>query len=192
MKLFKQNNELSSSPSAFNFRSVFSWRFLIRFTLLSLFWGLLTGWQRSSLGVGIVFIAMASLLSLYLAPQQQQQKRHQWLKNPFSILSFLSYFCVQSLRGGWSIAKLALNPKLKLSPGFIKYHTDLTNDSQVFTFMQVLSLLPGTVSARQSAQELTIHVIDLNTFNQAEIDDCQMRIKQLLGTSVQPLIDGEK
>ncbi|MBA6339935.1 Na+/H+ antiporter subunit E [Colwellia sp. MB02u-10] len=190
MKIIKQNNELSSSPSAFSFRSVLSWRFFIRFALFSLFWGLLTRWQQNSLGLGIVFITMASVLSLYLAPQQQ--KRHQWLKKPFSILSFLYYFYVQSLRGGWSIAKLALSPKLKLSPGFIKYHTDLANDSQVFTFMQVLSLLPGTVSARQNAQELTIHVLDMNTFNQAEIDDCQIRIKQLLGTSVQPLIDGEK
>ncbi|MBA6292729.1 Na+/H+ antiporter subunit E [Colwellia sp. MB3u-70] len=190
MKIIKQNNELSSSPSAFSFRSVLSWRFLIRFALFSLFWGLLTRWQQNSLGLGIVFIAMASVLSLYLAPQQK--KRHQWLKKPFNILSFLYYFYVQSLRGGWSIAKLALSPKLKLSPGFIKYHTDLANDSQVFTFMQVLSLLPGTVSARQNAQELTIHVLDMNTFNQAEIDDCQIRIKQLLDTSGQSLIDGEK
>jgi multicomponent Na+:H+ antiporter subunit E len=193
MKIIKQNNELSSSPSAFSFRSVFSWKFFIRFALFSLFWGLLNRWQQNSLGLGIVFIAIASVLSLYLAPQEEEQEqRHQWLKKPLSILSFLSYFYIQSLRGGCSIAKLALSPKLKLSPGFIKYHTNLANDSQVFTFMQVLSLLPGTVSARKDAQELTIHVLDMNTFNQAEIDDCQIRIKQLLGTSVEPLIDGEK
>lgn len=190
MKLIKQNNELSSSPSAFSFRSIISWRFLIRFALFSLFWGFLTRWQQNYLGLGITFIAMASMLSLYLAPQQQ--KRHQWLKKPFSILSFLYYFYVRSLRGGCSIDKLALSPKLKLSPSFIKYHTDLANDSQVFTFMQVLSLLPATLSARQNAQELTIHVLDMNTFNQVEIDDCQIRIKQLLDTSDQPLIDGEK
>jgi hypothetical protein len=52
--------------------------------------------------------------------------------------------------------------------------------------------LPTTLSARQNAQELTIHVLDMNTFNQVEIDDYQIRIKQLLDTSDQPLIDGEK
>jgi hypothetical protein len=71
MKLIKQNNELSSSPSAFSFRSIFSWRLLIRFALFSLFWGLITRWKQNYLDLGIAFIAMASMLSLYLTPQQK-------------------------------------------------------------------------------------------------------------------------
>jgi hypothetical protein len=58
--------------------------------------------------------------------------------------------------------------------------------------MQGLSLLPATLSAKENAQNLTIYVLDMNTFNQVEIDDCQRRIKQLLDTSGQPLIDGKK
>lgn len=160
--------------------------FLIRIILFSIFWILLVGGQLSSLGVGIVFIFIASFLSLYLAPEQR--KTIQWIRNPLGLLSFLLYFAVQSLRGGWDIAKLALTPRANISPGFIKYHTDLASDSQVFTFMQVLSLLPGTVSTKQSGRELTIHVLNMNTFNQAEIDDYQTRIKKLWGTQAQAIV----
>jgi multicomponent Na+:H+ antiporter subunit E len=131
---------------------------------------------------------MASALSFYLAPEQRQTQ--QWLSNPKKFLSFFCYFFVQSLRGGWDTAKLALISKSKLSPGVIRYRVDLINESQVFTFMQVLSLLPGTVSAQLNSRELTIHVLDLNSFNRGEIDECQARISQLVGSPVESSIDG--
>jgi multicomponent Na+:H+ antiporter subunit E len=162
-------------------------RFWVRFTLFSILWALLTGWQPSSWGVGVVFISMASALSLYLAPKQRQTE--QWLSYPMKLIPFLHYFLVQSLRGGWDTAKLALMPKSKLSPGFIRFHSDLANESQIFTFMQVLSLLPGTVSAEQNGRELTIHVLKLSSFNRAEIDDCQVRVSQLFASREQSLVD---
>ncbi len=187
MSRLNPKNEPPSSQRMFRFRWVISLAFLMRVISFSILWALLARWEKSSLGVGIVFISMASLLSLYLA--QEQQKTKQWLRSPLSLLSFLYYFCAQSLRGGWDIARLALTPKPNLSPGFIKYHTDLANESQVFTLMQVLSLLPGTVSAKQNCRELTIHVMNMNSFNLTEIDDCQMRIRTLLGTPIKAQVD---
>lgn len=176
MRKFTELNQSANPRTSWLVPSVDFW---IRVALFSGFWLLLTGWQPSSWGVGAVFVLMASLLSLYLTAKQRQTE--QWQINPTKCLSFLYYFFVQSLRGGWDIAKLALVPKSKLSPGVIIYHTDLVTESQIFTLMQVLSLLPGTVSANQSGCEITIHVLNLNTFNRAEIDDCQMRISELLG-----------
>jgi multicomponent Na+:H+ antiporter subunit E len=161
--------------------------FWIRLSLFSILWILLTGWQPSSWGIGAVFITMASLLSLYLAPKHRQTD--QWLTHPMKLIPFFYYFFVQSLRGGWDTAKLALIPRPKLSPGFIRFHTDLANESQVFAFMQVLSLLPGTVSAEQNGRKLTIHVLNLHTFNRAEIDDCQVRVSQLFASREQSLVD---
>ena len=162
--------------------------FWIRVILFSLFWVLLTGWQPGSWAIGAGFIFMASSLSLYLTARQRLTEK--WLINPTKFLSFLYYFFVQSLRGGWDIAKLALIPKSTLSSGMISYHTDLVTGSQIFTFMQVLSLLPGTVCAKHRGCEITIHVLNLNSFNRTEIDDCQVRVSELLGTRAQLL--GEK
>lgn len=190
MSRLDQNITLPSSKQSFGFRSLISGSFWIRVTLFSIFWAMLTRWEQSSLAVGVVFISIASLLSLYLTQEQQQKPQRQI--GPLGLVSFLSYFSLQSLRGGWAIARLALSPQAKLSPGFIKYHTDLATDSQVFAFMQVLSLLPGTVCAKQNGRELTIQVINMNSFNRAEIDDCQMRIKKLLGAPVRPPIDEKR
>jgi multicomponent Na+:H+ antiporter subunit E len=154
--------------------------FWIRIVFFSVFWLLLTGWQLSSWGVGAVFTIMASSLSLYLTEKQRQSE--QWQINPIKLISFLYYFFVQSLRGGWDIAKLALMPKSKLSPCIITYHTNLVTESQIFTLMQVLSLLPGTVSTKQIRGEITIHVLNLNSFDRTEIDNCQIRVSELLGS----------
>ncbi|MFT4937789.1 MAG: multicomponent Na+:H+ antiporter subunit E [Paraglaciecola sp.] len=150
----------------------------IRVFIFSVLWISLTGWEPDSWAVGSVFIFIASLLSFHLAPAQSLPVK--WVKNPATLLSFLSYFSLQSLRGGWDIAKLALLPNSKISPGFVKFHTNLTNDSQVIAFMQVLSLLPGTVSATKNGPELTIHVLDLNSFNPGDIDDCQIWVGRIL------------
>jgi multicomponent Na+:H+ antiporter subunit E len=190
MKRLNEGNEAPRAKRTFSFRSVISWAFLIRVVFFSIFWALLVRWQQSSLGVGIVFITIASLLSLYLA--QGIQQKNQWLRSPLNLLSFLQYFIVQSLLGGWTIAKLALTAKPNLAPGFITYYTNLANESQVLTFMQVLSLLPGTVSAKQNGPVITIHVMNMNEFDHAEIDDCQLRISKLLGTPVQPFGEEKK
>jgi multicomponent Na+:H+ antiporter subunit E len=130
---------------------------------------------------------MASVLSFYLAPKHRQAE--QWLVYSMKLLPFLYYFFVQSLRGGWDTAKLALMPKPKLSPGFIRFHTNLANESQIFALMQVISLLPGTVSAEHNGHVLIIHVLKLHGFNRAEIDDCQVRVSQLFASREQSLVD---
>jgi multicomponent Na+:H+ antiporter subunit E len=181
-KLTEHNQSGNQRTSRFTL----SINFWIRIALFSAFWMLLTGWQPSSWGVGAVFIITASSLSLFLTDKQQTKN---WLINPTKSLSFLFYFFVQSLRGGWDIAMLALVPRSKLSPGVITYHTDLVTESQIFTLMQFLSLLPGTVSAHRQGSEITIHVLNLNAFDRAEIDDCQLRVSELLGTRI-PLLGG--
>jgi multicomponent Na+:H+ antiporter subunit E len=184
-KLTGLNHSGNTRTSWFTARSAF-W---IRVALFSVFWLLLTGWQPSSWGVGGVFILMASSLSLYLTAKQQQTE--QWLIHPTKSIAFLYYFFVQSVRGGWDIAKLALIPKSSLSPGMITYHTDLETRSQMFTFMQVLSLLPGTVSSKHSGCEISIHVIDLNSFDKTELDQCQRQVIELLGSPDQLLRNRE-
>ncbi len=160
--------------------------FWIRFTLFSLIWILLTGWQPGSWPLGVVFIIMASSLSLYLAPQQPIVARQ---IKPAKLCSFWCYFFIHSLRGAWVTAQLALKPKQTLLPGVINYPIDMVNESHIFTFMQVISLLPGTVSAEHHGGEVRIHILDLNSFSRADIDDCFARVSKLLGKTKQPLVE---
>jgi multicomponent Na+:H+ antiporter subunit E len=160
--------------------SLVSYEFGIRLAVFSIVWLFLTEWQLNSLMVGSIFIVAASLLSVYLAPKYRHTA--QLLKSPKKIVLFLSYFAIQSVRGGWDIAKLALIPTSKTSPGIIHYRTNLIDDSQVFTLIQILNLLPGTVSACRDGRDLSIHVLDLSSFKQSDIDDCQWWVTQLIGT----------
>lgn len=186
MTYFKENAPPTTQRSSRLIRSLFSMGFAFRFIFFSIIWILLNGWQPNSWSVGVVFIVLASLFSLHLASKQQNAAPGQL--NPTSLFSFFCYFFLQSLRGGWDTAKLALQGKQQLSSGVIKYPIQMVNESHIFTFMQVLSLLPGTVSAQHNGREISIHVLDLNSFNRAEIDNCYLRVGKLLGSTTQPLI----
>lgn len=162
------------TPDNISLRKLCSVDFVVKLFLLSLLWMLFTGWQPNSWVVAIPFIVTASILSVYLAPKKSSRINFKYL--PY----FLVYFVVQSIRGGWDTAKLALNPAQNTLPGLVKFRTHLVNPSDIFTFMQILSLLPGTVSAYQKKGELTIHVLDLNSFNLSEVDECHQYVCKLL------------
>ena len=177
MTEYKQVSENRKSRYSGLFNIVTSIAFVKRIMGFSLLWMVLTGWQLNSLLVGGIFILFASFLSTSLTQADNIPKNH---INIQYLPSFLYYFITQSLRGGWDTAKLALTPKQKLSPGVINYKIALLNESHLFTFMQVLSLLPGTVSADLKKDQLVIHVLDINSFNLAEIDECHTWVCKLL------------
>lgn len=174
------SNEHISTSSITYFKRVgflLTGAFAIRLIFFSLLWILFTGWKPESWVIGIFFVMMASLLSLHLAPKNNSAVSRFNLKY---LPSFLYYFSAQSIRGGWSTARLALTPTKKTSPGFYKYQTDFVNPSDIFTFMQILSLLPGTVSTDENNGEITLHVLDIHCFDLAEVEKCYQLVCQLL------------
>lgn len=146
---------------------------IIRAMLLAILWWSLAADAKWSWGFGAVIIFAATYLSLALT------SRVYWHVNIRATIRFLLYFFIESLAGGIDIARRVFNPMLPLHQGFIEYQVHLnTMASRVF-FMNVISLLPGTLSVKLKDNILTVHVLDMNTPVIQSIQALELRISDL-------------
>lgn len=130
-----------------------------------------------SWAMGIFFVFVASALSVTLSRPGKSEA------SPsirfLGCLAFIPYFAWQSLRGGWDVAKYALHSNKSVNGGFYRHQTTLPRGLARLVFIQVLSLLPGTVSAGQRDDEILVHVLDVEALEVDDIRECERRVSLL-------------
>lgn len=127
---------------------------LARAVALALVWYALTDGVASSWAIGAPVVLAATAASLALAPQPFPRLRL------LPLLAFVPFFVVQSVRGGADVAWRALRPAMPLAPGFTTFPLATMAPAERIAFALIVSLLPGTLSARLEADELRVHVLD--------------------------------
>lgn len=151
---------------------------LLPAVVLSLLWGLLTGWR----GESWVFGAPAVLLGLYiltLLPQGQG-----WRLAPVAVVRFAGWFAVQAVLGAVDVARRALSPRMPLNPGFRSWRTGLPEGTPRVVLANAVTLLPGTLSAEVEGQRLVVHLLDCRADLSAEIGQLETRIAAIFASSV--------
>lgn len=147
---------------------------IIRVLLLTLLWWLLNAEQNaSSWLIGVPVILFAAFLSFKLTPFVS------WRWSFAGALHFGLFFLQQSIHGGIDVARRAFDPRLPLNPAFISYPVRLPTVAARVCFMDVISLLPGTLTAELKMDELTIHVLDDNASVRANIQKLEEKVAGL-------------
>lgn len=126
-----------------------------RILLLAATWWALTGGEPAALGVGIVALAVAMLVSTRLSGPLDMKV------SPVGLVVLAWWFVVGSLRGGWDVAWRALARRMLLEPHVIRYRTQLAPGAQRRIFSVINTLMPGSLSIDSSDAdpELMIHVL---------------------------------
>jgi multicomponent Na+:H+ antiporter subunit E len=120
------------------------------------FWLLLTGADAGDLAAGLVAAVAATWASLRLMPAQQ------WSLRPVKLAEFVLHFLRQSIAAGTDVAQRALDPRLRLRPGFVVYQTHLPPGTARDAFCAIMSLLPGTLPCGPAeGNGLTVHCLDV-------------------------------
>jgi multicomponent Na+:H+ antiporter subunit E len=149
------NRNLMVSPHQDNAR--FS-RDLLRFfkhvVALSLLWCILTASRWDSWLVGGPTVLLAAIVAMWL----NRQVRWHW--SLVGLLQFVPYFFRCSLLSGIDVAWRSLHPLLPIDPQLLAYRLRLPDGAARVFFMNVVNLLPGTLSADLSDDVLSVHVID--------------------------------
>jgi multicomponent Na+:H+ antiporter subunit E len=130
---------------------------LARGLALATFWLLLTGGDPGGLAPGVVVVTAAAWLAGRLSPSGT--RRSAGRRRASGLARFVPYFLWHSLRGGADVAWRALHPRLPLAPRFETYGIRLSEGTSRVFFVNVVSLLPGTLSAELEGAELRVHVI---------------------------------
>lgn len=129
----------------------------VRATLFLAFWLMISGWAPADLPVGLAAVVGATWVSLRLLPPQGSRLRFG------SLATFAASFLRQSAVSGIDVAWRALNPNLKLKPGFVACPLRLPPGGLRNAFCTFSSLMPGTLPTGANEQgALLVHCLDTN------------------------------
>ena len=157
---------------------LFAW---IRYgSVLALLWILLTQAHASAWMIGAIVVPIATWCAVSLFKADHASDARSGLKL-MALIRFIPFFLEQSLKGGWESALFAIHPKKSVRPGFLSFNTRLPEGRVRLYFVNIVSLLPGTVSAQLQGDELTIHALDIRADNQRALAECEQRIAVLFG-----------
>ena len=150
---------------------------------LLLLWLVFTGGDLSSLWFGVPAAAAAAAASLSLL---SPGRRWQWLR----IASLAVFFVEYSLRGGFDVARRALDPRQSLAPAFVDFELRLPPGRASVLFIDIASLLPGTLSTELRGSKLHVHVLDARTPMEPVLRALERRVAAVLGIAL-ARTDGE-
>jgi multicomponent Na+:H+ antiporter subunit E len=128
---------------------------LRRAVLFASLWWMLTGGDPRSWLIGVPVVLAATAAAVALNPSSR------WRLSLIGLASFLPYFMWRSMAGSLDVAWRALHPGLPISPSLTQYPLGLPADgpARVF-FADIVSLLPGTLSAELHEDAATIHLLN--------------------------------
>jgi multicomponent Na+:H+ antiporter subunit E len=139
-----------------------------RITLFAVLWWILTGGAAASWLLGVPVVLVAAWLSRTL-----------WADPPLSlggVARFVPWFAYQSLDGAIDVAKRAFRPAMPLHPGLVRHRLRLPSGVCRVSLANVVSMLPGTLSAELDGDELVIHALDTRQDLHEMVRDLEPRI----------------
>ena len=148
------------------------WRVFLLLTAYSFVWFVLTGSDLTSWIIGIPAVLLAAAVSLFLAP------RTLLVVNPVEALLFIPYFLFLSILSGIDVLRRTFSTGPRINPGILSYRTRLQGSSRIL-LVNVISLLPGTLSADLKGSEVSIHVLDTTIPVQENIETLENHIARI-------------
>lgn len=144
------------------------------FTLL---WGFLTDNAASSWWFGVPAIVFATGLSVWLIPPVTLS----WLE----VARFVPFYLLHSLIGGLDVAWRAFHPRLPIQPELVSYPLRLPEGLPQVLMVNTISLLPGTLIAELTGEEVKIHLLDSSKHFIAEIEAVESRVARMFRATLE-------
>jgi multicomponent Na+:H+ antiporter subunit E len=151
--------------------------------LFSLLWWMLTDGSVESWWVGVPAVSFAVIASIALLPPLPLVWRE--------LLKFTPFFLWRSLLGGADVAWRAFHTGMPIAPEFIDYPLRLPPGLPRVILANIVSLLPGTLSAALDGQALKVHVLDSRGDFMTELKALEYRVARMCGASMAIAHGGE-
>lgn len=160
-------------------------RLVVSVVVLALLWGGLTGWRLDSWAMGVPAVLLGAALG------QLMPAGPRWRLSLRGALVFAVWFTVQSVRGAVDVSRRAFSPQMPLRPGFRRYPLSLPPGPARVTFVNVITLLPGTLSAEIEAEAVppmvVVHMLDNRADLQGDLGVLEDRVRALFALPPRPV-----
>lgn len=149
----------------------------LRVLLFACLWWILTEGRLDGWLLGGVAVIAATWASVALWPSAAHGVRLTALPG------FLAFFLINSVRGGWQVALMALRGRRALQPAFLELPLNLPAGAPQILLTTVLGLMPGTVGIELADDRLRLHVLHQDLPVVAEARALERRIAALFGAT---------
>jgi multicomponent Na+:H+ antiporter subunit E len=147
---------MTSNPPLLHYLPALLWRWLLALML----WTVLSEGSTTELPFAMGFSLLAALTSLPLLPPAPH---HPGIRTLSGLARFIPFFLLQSLLGGFDVARRALHPHMPLAPRLFSYRLRLPPGWPRVLFGATVSLLPGSLATRMNGDRVEIHLLDGRT-----------------------------
>jgi len=148
------------------------WRGFLLVLAFSFVWLILAGSDPASWIIGVPAVLLAAAISLFLTP------RPLLVVNPVGALLFIPYFIALSILSGIDVLRRTFSRGPRINPDILTYTTGLRGSSRIL-LTNVISLLPGTLSADLKEDRINIHVLDTALPVRENIENLENRIARI-------------
>jgi multicomponent Na+:H+ antiporter subunit E len=145
--------------------------------MMLMLWLILTGGELKTWWFGLPSAGIVAVISTRL-----QKTAHRWSVK--GLLRFVPFFVLQSLEGGFDVARRALHPRMPLEPVMVSYSVRLPEGPASVFLGAVISLLPGTLTAEMKDGFLFVHVLDAGLPAAQKLQILEQRVGGLFGIEV--------
>ncbi|MBW6496085.1 MAG: Na+/H+ antiporter subunit E, partial [Burkholderiaceae bacterium] len=121
--------------------------------LFALLWWVLAAGRLEGWLLGGIAVIAATWASLVLLPPRAQRLRIAALPG------FLAFFLINSVRGGWQVALMAVRGRVALHPVLLELPLNLPAGAPQVLLTCVLGLMPGTLGVQLANNRLRLHVL---------------------------------
>ncbi len=148
--------------------------FFTRLFFFALLWWVLSEGRIKEPAFPVIVVVTLALAANYFWPENFVRWRLS------SLVTFIPYFMLESLRGGLDVSLRALRPSLPLMPGFVTYNLKLNTEAARVFFTWIVSLLPGTASVKLEGEALLIHLLDTSAPIMPRLEELESRVAKLM------------
>lgn len=146
---------------------------LVRILVFTFFWAALQGdFSVVSLLMGVVISAFILAISrpLFKGDEPPSAKRIRPFRRAWRFFTLLFVFLWQLTLSALRVARIVLQPTLKVRPGIIAYPLDVHTSREITALANLITLTPGTLSLDVSddCETLYVHAIVIEGEDGAE------------------------
>ncbi len=153
-KVVQEEREIESSPGTVKKRL----RLGMVFTLV-IFWTILSGtlhWHHLLLGI-LSSLMIVLFWGDFLFKQREGLPLN--FRRVVLFVHYLIFFLVEVVKANIDVAKIVLNPKLPITPLFIRFRPELNRTLSKVILANSITLTPGTLSVYLYQDEIIVHAL---------------------------------
>ncbi|CAA6809123.1 MAG: Cation antiporter [uncultured Sulfurovum sp.] len=148
---------------------------LFRISFFLFTWWVLTNGDVSSWWVGLPAVLLSTTVSILLfSPVDITFLR---------LAAFIPLFLIYSFKGAVDIALRVFHPRLPISPEIVKYSLSLPPGLPRVFMVNLVNLVPGTLTVKLEDNELTIHIMDSRLDFIRELNILEEQVSKIFGSS---------